>query len=178
MKGVIFTSLLRMVEETHGFDMVDTLIEKAELPSGGIYTTVGTYDHTEALSLVMVLSKETGIAVPDLLKAFGEYLLGVLVSGYPRFVEGVVDPFGFLERVESYIHIEVLKLYPDAELPTFICQRLSPLTLKMIYSSGRHLEDLCEGLICGVVKHFNREATIDRETLKDGREKFVITLKG
>ena len=177
MKGIVFTTLLRMVEEAHGFDMVDTLIEKADLPSGGVYTAVGTYDHMEAVSLVVVLSEETGVSVPDLLKAFGEYLFGVLVSGYPAFVDGVTDPLDFLEGVESYIHVEVRKLYPDAELPSFKCRRISNAELEMVYSSGRHLEDLCEGLIVGSMKHFKREATIAREALADRRERFLITLK-
>lgn len=27
--------------------------------------------------------------------------------------------FQFLKNIENYIHVEVRKLYPDAELPTF-----------------------------------------------------------
>ncbi|YCM42711.1 heme NO-binding domain-containing protein [Verrucomicrobiaceae bacterium 227] len=177
MKGIVFTTLLKMVEEAHGFDMVDTLIEKADLPSGGAYTAVGTYDHREAVSLVVVLSEETGVAVPDLLKAFGEYLFGVLVTGYPNVVQTVNDPLEFLEGVESYIHVQVRKLYPDAELPNFRSRRLSEVQLEMIYSSVRHFEDICEGLIIGAMKHFDRKASIEREALEDGREKFVITLE-
>jgi hypothetical protein len=177
MKGIVFTSLLRMVEEAHGFDMVDTLIEKADLPSGGIYTAVGTYDHAEAVSLMAVLSEETGVTIPELLKVFGEYLFGVFVAGYPEFLEGVVDPLGFLERVEFYIHREVRKLYPDAVLPGFTCRRLSPHKLEMIYSSGRHLEDLCEGLISGSMKFFKKEFSIEREVLENQGEKFLITLE-
>lgn len=176
MKGVVFTTFLGMVEDAHGLDMVDTLIEKADLPSGGVYTAVGTYDHTEAVSLVVALSEETGAPVPDLLKGFGEHLFGVLISGHPEFLAGVEDPLDFLGRVESYIHVEVRKLYPDAELPSFECQRLGESELEMIYQSGRHFEDLCEGLIVGAVKHFKREADIEREALDDGREKFLIRL--
>jgi len=79
--------------------------------------------------------------------------------------------------VESYIHVEVRKLYPDAELPSFNCKRLSPSKLEMIYSSGRHFEDLCEGLIIGSMKHFKQVFTVEREALEDGREKFFITLE-
>ena len=176
MKGVVFTTLIEMVEEKFGLDMVDTLIEKTDLPSGGIYTAVGTYDHTEAVGLVSTLSQESGIAVPDLLLVFGEYLFGVLIGGYPQFAEGISDPLDFLEHVEEYIHVEVRKLYPDAELPNFDCKRLSPNSLEMIYSSARHLEDICEGLIRGCLGFYKRKASIERESLKDQREKFVITL--
>ena len=176
MKGIVFTELLKMVEDAHGYDMVDTIIEKSDLPSGGVYTAVGTYDHTEAVSLVVNLSKETGAPVPDLLKAFGNHLFNVLAGAYPSFLEGAEDELDFLESVENYIHVEVRKLYPDAELPNFTCTRPhSDTQLHMIYESGRHLEDLCEGLIRGSLVHFKSEATIERSALKDGRELFIIT---
>ena len=176
MKGVVFTELLKMVEEAHGLDMVDTIIDNSDLPSGGGYTAVGTYDHSEAVALVVSLSKETGAAIPYLLKAFGEYLFGALARGYPAFLERAQDEFDFLEQVETYIHVEVRKLYPDAELPSFECSRSEDGTaLNMIYESGRHFEDLCEGLILGSLKHYKSPATISREALADGRELFIIS---
>lgn len=176
MKGIVFTELLKMVEDAHGYDMVDTIIENSDLPSGGAYTAVGTYDHTEAVSLVVNLSKETGVPVSDLLKAFGEHLFGVLASAYPAFLTSATDELHFLEQVEDYIHVEVRKLYPDAELPNFQCSRPnSPNELHMIYESGRHLEDLCEGLLKGSLKHFNSTASVKRSPLDDGRELFIIT---
>jgi len=164
-----------MVEEAHGFDMVDTIIEQSDLPSGGAYTAVGTYNHQEAVALVSSLSAETGTSVGDLLQAFGVYLFGSLAKAYPAFLEGVADELEFLEKVESYIHVEVKKLYPDAELPSFACSRPnSPDELHMVYSSSRHFEDLCEGLIRGSLTHFNSPATIQRSTLDHGRELFII----
>ncbi len=175
MKGVVFTEFLKMVEEAHGLDMVDTIIEKSDLPSGGAYTAVGTYDHTEAVALVSSLSTETGASVGGLLKAFGEYLFNTLAGAYPQFVEGSANELDFLEKVESYIHVEVRKLYPDAELPSFECSRPnSPDELHMVYQSSRHFEDLCEGLIIGSLKHFKSSATIQRTKLENGRELFII----
>jgi len=100
-----------------------------------------------------------------------------LIGGHPEFLVGVEHPLDFLEGVERYIHVEVRKLYPDAELPTFECERKSDDHLVMVYSSGRHFEDLCEGLIKGAVLHFQREASIEREALDDGRERFSIQLQ-
>ncbi len=176
MKGVVFTELLAMVEETFGLDMVDDIIERSELPSGGVYTAVGTYDHQEAVSLVVSLSEISGMEVPALLKAFGKYLFGSLAKAYPTFLDGASDPLDFLEGVESYIHVEVRKLYPDAELPEFECSRpYSQSELHMVYRSGRHFEDLCEGLIEGSLEHFKSDAKVERSKLEDGRELFVIS---
>jgi len=71
MKGVIFTEFIELVESTYGESMVDAILESADLPSGGVYTSVGTYDHREIVSLVGELSTKTGTPVPDLLKIYG-----------------------------------------------------------------------------------------------------------
>ncbi len=177
MKGVVFTTFLDMVESTWDFDMVDTIIENAELKSGGAYTAVGTYDHSEAVALVTALSAATDIGVNDLLKTFGQHLFGVLIKGHPEFAAGVEHPLDFLEGVERYIHVEVRKLYPDAQLPQFECNRKSDDELIMIYASGRHLEDLCEGLIRGCLDFYKTQAALTRLTLPDEREEFTISLR-
>ncbi len=67
MKGLVFTEFLDMVEQRFSADMVDDIIEASDLPSGGAYTAVGTYSHSEIVALVQQLAIRTGIAVPDLL---------------------------------------------------------------------------------------------------------------
>lgn len=176
MKGVVFTTFLDMVEKTWDLDMVDTIIANSDLPSGGAYTSVGTYDHKEAVALVSALSEASDISVAVLLKTFGKHLFGILIGGHPEFAAGLEHPLDFLEGVERYIHVEVRKLYPDAELPKFECTRKSDDELIMIYSSGRHLEDLCEGLIEGCLEFFKRQAKVTRSTLPDTREEFTISL--
>ena len=175
MKGIVFTEFLTMVENSFSLDMVDTIIEKSDLPSGGAYTSVGTYSHTEIADLVTNLSKESGVPIPDLLKTFGTYLFHSLAKAYPEFISQTDDPLNFLEQVETYIHVEVKKLYPDAELPTFICSRPnSSDELHMIYQSNRHMEDVCEGLIIGSLEHFDKECSISRKRLNSDQELFII----
>jgi Haem-NO-binding len=56
MKGVVFTEFLEMVEDRFSPEMADRIIEGAELASGGVYTTVGTYDHGEMIQLGVAVS--------------------------------------------------------------------------------------------------------------------------
>lgn len=176
MKGIIFTEFLTMVEKSFDLDMVDTIISQSDLPSGGSYTAVGTYHHTEIVALVTNLSKETGTPIPDLLTAYGTYLFSSLTRLYPQFVNHTSDPLDFLEQVETYIHVEVRKLYPEAELPSFTSERHgNGNILHLIYESGRHLEDVCHGLINGALNHFAVPCHVTRETLPDLREKFIIS---
>lgn len=165
MKGVVFTEFLEMVEDTMGQDMTDELLEGCRLASGGSYTALGTYDHAEIVQLVVRLSQLTGLAVPDLLKTFGRHLLGRFVVLYPAFFSQAPTLFDLLEKVEGYIHVEVRKLYPDAELPSFECSRPSESILHMTYSSARPFADLAEGLILGCVAHYGVEVALSRHDL-------------
>jgi Heme NO binding. len=80
---------------------------------------------------------------------------------YPEFFKDKSDPFSMLEAIESEVHVEVLKLYPDAELPRFETQRLDEDRLRMTYSSPRPLVKFCQGLIEACVEHFDRKAEIE-----------------
>lgn len=176
MKGVVFTEFLELVERTWGLDMVDDLIDGCELPSGGIYTAVGTYDHQEIVQLVQELSRRSEIPIPDLLRTFGEFLFGRFVELYPRFFEGMTSALDFLEQVESYIHVEVRKLYPDAMLPTFDTTRINEHQLTMVYQSERHLQDVAHGLILGCCKHFEGDFEVAMEApAADESVRFTIS---
>lgn len=177
MKGVVFTEFFEMVEQTHGYDMVDNLIMDNELPSGGIYTTIGTYDHTEMVTLISDLSKKTDTSVPCLLHSFGKYLFGTFKKGYPMFFEIADNAFDFLESIEKYIHVEVKKLYPDAELPNFTTKRIGKNTLEMIYFSDRSMSDFALGLIEKTFEHYNEKATIKRNFLMENGSKVQFVIK-
>ncbi len=167
MKGMVFTEFLQMVEDKFSADMVDDIIDDADLPSGGAYTAVGTYDHTELVAMVVALSKRSGIAVPDLVRTFGEHVFSVFAKNFTVFFQGVPDALTFLESVESIIHPQVLKLYPDATLPRFDCVREGN-RLSMIYRSDRHFDDLAEGLIIGCGRYFGNQLSITREVVAGG----------
>ncbi|WP_309383905.1 heme NO-binding domain-containing protein [Cerasicoccus frondis] len=177
MKGMVFTELLDMVEDKFGIDMVDSILEDADLPvSHGAYTAVGTYPHEEIVSIVMQLSKHSGLPPDALLKVFGEHLFARFHGAYPQFFSGSTSSFDFLQNIDQYIHVEVRKLYPDAELPAFDCER-NGNQLKMVYTSTRHMESFAEGLIRGCLSHFGEEADITCESVDDNTSIFNVTLR-
>jgi len=179
MKGVVFTEFLGMVEQQFSADMVDDVIDDAHLPHGGAYTAVGTYPHQEMVAMVQALSQHTGIGMTDLVRAFGKYLFGRFAVGFPSFFQGVDNTFQFLSSIESIIHVEVLKLYPDAELPRFDVEHHDAQKLVLVYHSPRHFEDLAEGLMQGCVAHFGEPITITREPAPHGAShRFHLTRQG
>ena len=180
MKGLVFTEFLEMVENRFGITMTDKIIQGAKLSSGAAYTSVGDYDHLELVALVLQLNAETKIPVPDLLRVFGKDLFGRFVAGYPQLFKSGQTAFGFLQNIESYIHSEVRKLYPIAELPTFEC-RETQQCLIMIYRSQRPFADLAEGLIAGCIEHFGEALDLSHEDLSGNAgtsARFTITRRG
>jgi len=177
MKGIVFTEFLDMVEAKFGYSMVDDLIESSELSSNGVYTAVGTYHHSEIVALLTNLSEKSKIAPGVLLKSFGEYLFDTFLKQYPQFFAAHSDAFGFLESIDSHIHVEVLKLYPEATLPKFTTEHNEDGTMSMIYQSERKMAALAEGLINKSLAHYKDNCEIDTKLIKeDGSEvKFTIT---
>ncbi len=160
MKGVVFTEFLGMVEESFSADMVDDLIEATNPASQGAYTSVGTYPHEEIVAMVVELSRRSGSSVPELLESFGMHLFDRFSTLYPYLFPDARTSFDLLETVEAVVHVEVLKLYPDAELPGLVATRHDAGHLSLDYRSPRGMEDLAVGLIRGCGRHFGETLEI------------------
>jgi len=168
VKGIVFTAFVQYVEDTFGDLIAEQMISGCDLATDGAYTSVGTYDHGEIIQMVVELGRLSGRNVPDLVKGFGYTLFGTLVTGYPEVVNRVEDSFGLVATIDNHIHVEVRKLYPDADLPTFSHEFRGPDELHLLYESERGLADLAEGLLIGCFEYFKEEIELQREDLSDG----------
>ena len=172
----MFTEFFEFVEGRFSPEIAEQLIEGSVLPSKGIYTSVGTYDHAEMVTLVSSLATVVEVGVPDLLKEFGRHLLKQFVIKFPPFFNGITSTFEFLPKVDSFVHVEVKKLYPDAELPTFSCAFPTSDQLQMTYESDRNLFDLAEGLILGCLEHFGEQMKIVRSSVTGNPRATLFTI--
>jgi hypothetical protein len=162
MKGIVFTEFLEMVEKEHGVLAVDSLTSLAGLHNSGAYTSIGTYPHTDMLAMVGKLSELIDVPPDELTLTFGRYLFKSFKAHYDSFFVNVHDSKTFLSGIETVIHTEVRKLYPDASLPSFEC--ISDATgLTMVYKSDKPFADLAEGLILGCLDHFSDNHTYVRQ---------------
>nr|WP_320120000.1 heme NO-binding domain-containing protein [uncultured Marinifilum sp.] len=177
MKGLVFCEFLNMIEKEFGYETVDHIIEKSNLPSKGVYTSVGTYSHEEMFTLVNKLSVKTGISVDKLFYSYGKYVFGVFANAYKNLVKGHTNAFDFLGSVEDTIHVQVLKLYPEAELPTIEVQKRTSTFMELIYTSQRKMSDFAEGLIQGCLNHFNEKATISKEYLNQDQSEVLFIIQ-
>ena len=160
MKGTIFVELIKMAEAAFGEETVDMVLDKADLDDSGGFTTVGNYPCSELIKIVVAFSEHSGLSPEVLQMKFGNWMMAHFAVAYPQFFKDKSDAFAMLESIEAEIHVEVRKLYPDAELPTFATERAAHNHLKMVYESPRPLSAFCHGMIEACLKHFNEEGSI------------------
>ena len=160
MKGLVFTELLRMAEDALGEDVVDGVLDSADLPSGGSYTAVGSYSCGELVELVLGFSDASGHSPETLQRMFGRWMFGYFMEKYPRFFADKADAFALLSAIDGEIHVEVAKLYPDAELPRFRTSRAPDGGFVLHYSSPRPLLAFCRGLVEACLDHYGETASV------------------
>lgn len=95
----------------------------------------------------------------------------VIEKSYPGLLATYKDPIEMISSIENHIHVEVRKIYPDAELPTFEVLDKTEDSLVLIYKSSRAMHHFGLGLMNKTFEHFNSTAKIDLEKIKeDGTE--------
>lgn len=162
---MVFTEFVELVEEKFSPDLADQLIDECDLPSGGAYTSVGAYDHKEIIELVSKLSEVCDLPVRDLIITFGQHLIGKFSEQFPEMFKKN-DLFSFLKSIHGHVHIEVKKLYPDAELPDIEAKQDGD-TLTLRYFSTRPFADLAYGLIAGSIHYYGEQVVLERSNGED-----------
>src|SRR5262249_58286508 len=111
MRGIILASFVEFAERELGGAADD-------LPATS-YSPVMGYPDDELFALVARTSEAAGVESPEVLRRFGAHLFRTFANLYPVFLDGVESAMELLGGIETYVHGEVKKLYPDAEFPSF-----------------------------------------------------------
>ena len=166
MKGMIFTEFLDLVNDTFGIEVLDRVISESGNENDS-YFSMGQYPPQEMLNLVSTLSKISETPIPDLMEVFGRYLFKRFTVLYPDLVSKYENLFTLLENLDTEIHVEVSKLFEDAEPPKFSFVQSSETDAVLIYSSPLHLNALVVGLVEGAADFFHQSIEIAHEHEKD-----------
>ena len=165
MKGVIFTEFLDLVESSHGMEVVDRVLTNG-CPEDLGFTSVGTSDYRILVNLVVELSRAIDKPPREVVFGFGKQLFDRLLEIYPDSTKGVTSTIELVLRVEDVIHDEVLKLYSDAEIPSFKFPASEDGVFQIEYISARPFADLAEGLLSACIEHFGDDLEIERIDLE------------
>ncbi|MBA2466199.1 MAG: heme NO-binding domain-containing protein [Sphingomonas sp.] len=173
MKGLVFTTFFAHCEQRFGADLLDDIIEDADLPNKGAYTSVGTYPFDEMIALTTALVRRTGQPLAKLLEDFGCFCFGKWVTYVPAAFENR-NLFDILAGIDSFHELEVRKLYPDAELPSFTVEERDEQRLLLRYVSCKPLADLAAGVIKGAAAHLGECVEVSHWPHKKGTEAHVL----
>ena len=178
MKGIIFNCLEDLIVKKYGDEVMEEIYAEAEF-SAEAPPFVGpeTYADADLFAMVALLSQKTNLPVDDLVYAFGRYMFPVLADKYPVFLEKVNSPLEFLKSVDGIVHVEVRKLFEEAEPPTIAVESTDHNQAVLRYSSKRKLCRLLEGLLEGVADHFGQKASYQhRQCMKDGACECILDI--
>ncbi len=158
MKGTVFVEFMRHVEDKYGLEVVDAVLSEVEpkLSTGGAYTAVGNYPHEEMLELATALCRLSAESLECLLDDFARSLMRSFERMHPEFFQQGQDLFDFFLSLESRIHSDVRKLYPDASPPLILARRRGRDTLEILYQSARPLAPMAIALARAAGKRFEQ----------------------
>src|SRR5262245_1791293 len=157
MKGVILNEFTDFAESDFAAALTSRQLSG---PDGG-WDANARYDPQALTGLIGRVSSATGIATPEVLRRFGTHLFGRFAALYPVFFLDGTSCLDFLAGIDTAIHGEVQKLYPDAEFPRFECARTTD-RLELTYRSELGLADLAEGLLLGCIAYFGEPMHLER----------------
>lgn len=172
MKGLVFTTFYSHCEDRYGADLLEDIIEDAQLPNKGAYTSVGTYPFEEMVALITALVKRTGQDMRTVLEEFGHSCFARWVQYVPTHFEDK-SLFDVLANIDDFHENEVRKLYPDAELPSFQVESRSDQTLILRYRSCKPLADLAVGVIKGAADHLGEKIEVSYRPAIDSGGAYV-----
>ncbi|MBS1813797.1 MAG: heme NO-binding domain-containing protein [Acidobacteria bacterium] len=161
MKGIVFNLLEEVVTSHHGPDAWDSLLENAGLD--GAYTSLGSYPDEHMGALVAAAAQTLGMTPFDVLRWYGQQAMPLLAARYPGFFMAQPSTRPFVLSVNSIIHPEVRKIYPNATCPTFDFSDAPDGALLMGYHSPRRLCALAQGFVEGAAAHYGETVVFEHQ---------------
>ncbi len=127
----------------------------------------GRYDPATLMALVADVGAANDVPTSEVLRQFGRHLFHRFAALYPAFFVDGESCLDFLTDLDT-LHVEVQKLYPDAQFPSFTSTRAGKDRLQLTYRSELGLADFAEGLLRGCIAYFDEPITLDRADPPDG----------
>ncbi len=160
MKGIIFQLVRQAVEEQLGQETWEDLLE--DVGSDGVFAAHGDYPDEALEAVIAAACSKLGTDRESLLVTLGQWTMPHLAKAYSGFFEQHNDLRGFLRSIHDVIHVEVRRLYRDAEPPHFEYEDAEDGALDLLYRSKRDMSALAEGFILGAAPMFDESVSVER----------------
>ncbi|MFC7204512.1 heme NO-binding domain-containing protein [Haloferax namakaokahaiae] len=176
MHGIILNKLKDFVVETYDRETWTTLQREAGLP-GRLYVPVEEYPDEDVFALLETASELTEIPVPELLEAFGEYLVPPLLETYGVHIERDWTGLELIANIKAF-HLALREKHIATYTPPKVQTGWRDSeTVSVVYRSERQICHLARGLIVGVSDHFDEPYEITEPTCMhdgDGQCEFLV----
>jgi len=146
MKGVLFNVVEDVVTGALGADAWDDVIDASG--ASGAYTSLGNYPDTDLVAIVGAVADALEMSTADTLRLAGRLGFEPLAARAPELLAGHAGWRSVLLALDDIIHPEVLKIYPDADVPRFEVTTDGD-ALVVAYTSERRMCALADGLAVG-----------------------------
>ena len=172
MKGEIFNLLEAFVVAQFGEVVFERILERSHerLTTREAFVGPGTYPDQDFMTIFLEATLQTGVSAGVAQFEFGRFCFPRLVSKLPKGMIASAGARDFLKSIHEVIHVEVRKIYRDAEPPNFTYAEPDAKTLVMTYRSRRGLFDLVEGLIAGCAEYYFCSIAIARRVLPSEKD--------
>lgn len=163
MHGTIFAELKKFVTEKAGEKTWDAILEKAG-SKRMVFLITEAYPDQELVALVGAASQVLQKPAPDILRAFGEFIVPDLAKIYRALIKPEWGLLDLLENTETVIHTTIRLKDPAAEPPRLKCSRTSPSEVAITYTSQRRLCPVAKGIIQGLADFYHDKVEIGEST--------------
>ena len=169
MKGEIFNLLESFTIERFGISVFETVWERTRprLETQSVFIGPGTYPDQDFLRIFTTVLEVVGIGAAVAQHEFGRFCFSRLLAKLPQEMREHPSARELLKSIDEVIHVEVRKIYRDAEPPRFTYVEPDARTLVLTYRSRRGLFDLVEGLVAGCGDHYGCAIEVSRQLLPD-----------
>ncbi|HZR83394.1 MAG TPA: heme NO-binding domain-containing protein [Candidatus Binatia bacterium] len=178
MRGEILNELVEFAADSIAPDAAAGLTSRDGASAAAGYEAGRRYELADLVHLADQIAAAAGEERGVVLARFGRHLFRYFATLYPAFLHDASSAVALLSSIDTYVHGELRKLYPDADFPGFACTPTGAGGLEMTYRSARPLADLAEGLILGCVDYFGDRVRVAREDLQGPpgtAARFVLT---
>ena len=174
MLGMVFTELVEWIESECSVEVAEQVLAEAGLGHGGAYTAVGSYDAAELGAIVQALVRRAGGSPQDWVQGFGRHLMHRFTQLYPALFAAHPGLFDFLAGIDGHIHVEVRRLYPQAQPPVFEVRERDLDHMLLAYRSPHRLQALALGLLEGAIAHYGGHGRVAMRAQPPGGEDAVL----
>lgn len=127
--------------------------------------------------MLVHLSEVTKIPVNDLIYTYGLYFFKTIESQHAYIFQHYTSPIDFVSSIENHIHVQVKKIYPDAELPSFKIVSKNTQELQLIYSSERAMYMFAKALMEKTFEYYKNNVEIKFKLLNEKGTRVMFNIK-